>query len=315
MKGNLNSLYMNRVKDYKVSIVMVCYNPSMRALFFTLDSILKQKYVDIEIIVADDGSSIEYESNLLKYFDKMSFNKFKLVFNRDNHGTVFNFYSGLKCSNNEFIKGMSPGDAFCYESALYEWLNFNTENNYSWSFSDYICYNYDGSEYIVLSLPAHPNDIGPYLSKKHKKCIWNYIVKSDIALGAAILAKTDLLKNYISKILGDVKYGEDNVWRMMMFDGICGGYFNKDTLFYEYGSGISTNPNSKLTREIKNDWSKTDSIMFANIGIASKFQKKMFNNYINKKKLINRLISKINIFYKVYKYFHIRYTKKYCFTI
>ena len=81
--------------SYSVSVVVVTYNPSWDKEKETLDSILKQKGISIEIIIADDGSKENNFSLVKEYFEKNEFNDYKLVFNPVNKGTVYNTYSGL----------------------------------------------------------------------------------------------------------------------------------------------------------------------------------------------------------------------------
>ena len=46
-----------------------------------------------------------------------------------------------------------------------------------------------------------------------------------------------------------------------MFDGIVGGYYPKNTMFYEYGTGISTRGSTIWDRRILDDWNAATKIM------------------------------------------------------
>lgn len=64
--------------------------------------------------------------------------------------------------------------------------------------------------------------------------------KRNIVLGAAIIAQKQVMLKYLQRIVGKVKYAEDNIWRLMMFDGIVGCYFPYPAVLYETGTGVST---------------------------------------------------------------------------
>ena len=47
-----------------VSVIVLTYNPDREKLFATLNSIIIQENIDIEIIVSDDGSMHTYFSDI-----------------------------------------------------------------------------------------------------------------------------------------------------------------------------------------------------------------------------------------------------------
>ena len=113
-----------------------------------------------------------------------------------------------------------------------------------------------------------------------------------------MLGKKDLQIKYCELIKEKVKYAEDNIWRIMMFDGIIGGYFPQNAIYYEYGSGISTSGNQEWGKKIQEDWKATDLIM-ANENNPDRFQKAMLKNITKNKKKINRFLIKGNFVFKL----------------
>lgn len=252
----------SRSKDtYEITVLVCSYNPKISTLFFTLDSILNQKDIELEIIIADDGSKNNLASEIEQFFKNKKFKNWKMVCNKSNRGTVHNLYSGLLVASGEYIKIISPGDAIYGENTLRKWLDFTVNNNYIWTFSDAFHYYGNIKNMKIISVNAHPNNITPYLNRDERTCIWNYVVWDDIALGATILCKKDIQIFYTKKILDKVIYAEDNMWRIMMFDGIVGGYYPHNTMFYEYGTGISTNGSSIWNQRIMLDWNAATNIM------------------------------------------------------
>ena len=144
---------------------------------------------------------------------------------------------------------------------------------------------------IFISIDAHPNDMVPYVDCNFEKCRWNYLVLDDIAMGATMLCKTKTEYEYCKKILNKVKYAEDNIWRIMMFDGIKAGYYPQITMLYEYGSGVSTSGNIEWKKRLENDWKMTDELIFnSSVDRLDSFQKKIIKAYQWKKHKILKFL-------------------------
>lgn len=252
----------NTYKEIDISFVVVMYNADWESLKKTLDSIVSQKNITSEIVIADDGSSENHNHNLTNYFRNVGFENYTLVLNTDNHGTVENLYSGLRVCRGEYVKVISPKDYLYGQYTMRNWIDYLKEAGQDWSFSDAIYYHEVDGAIVPIECNAHPCSVDSYAKKNYKKSRWNYFVLSDIALGAAMLCKTSVQKFYCKQLLGKVKYAEDNVWRLMMFDGVVGTHYPKDTMLYEYGSGISTSANDIWNTRLMNDWLGADSIIF-----------------------------------------------------
>ena len=102
--------------DY--SVIVLTYNPSLEKLKNTLYSIIVQKNICFEIIIADDGSSENYFSEIRSWLENKHFQNYKLIDNKRNQGTVQNLLSALDVSNGKFVKCISPGDCLYNENTL-----------------------------------------------------------------------------------------------------------------------------------------------------------------------------------------------------
>ena len=248
---------------HELSVVFLTYNARFEDVRDSLESVICQKDVDLEIVVADDGSKDNLQAKMETFFKDNDFADYKLVMNPRNAGTVANLLSGLEAADGEYIKTLSPGDRLYSEHTLREWLDFLRAQGSAWSFSDVIYYYKDseGSE-IRFKEAVHPQDVSPYIMGDLKRCRWNYVVLNDIPIGAAILSKTAVQMKYCKRIKeAGVKYAEDNMWRLMMFDGELGTYYPSQTVLYETGTGISS-PGSDLWKQrLARDWSITDDEM------------------------------------------------------
>lgn len=259
---------------YEVSVIVVIYNSNFEKIKKTIISAINQKDIKKEIIIADDGSKNNYEKEIKFLFEENDFVDFKLIFNKTNKGTVANLLGALDKAEGEYTKTLSPGDFLIDERALREWVDYLKKNNYNWSFSEAKYYSNESQKSIVRAM-AHPQVISPYLSGNKKRCRWNYIALKDVALGAATIGDTGIMTRYCNLIADNgVIYAEDNIWRLMMYDGEVGGYYPYETIQYEYGSGVSTLGNGIWKERLTSDWKNTNDIILLKSKKDS-FQKKM----------------------------------------
>lgn len=268
----------NKILD--ISIIIVTYNSNWMELKETIDSVISQEEITYEIIIADDGSENNHKDRIKKYFFDKHVTNYKLVLNKKNNGTVYNLFSGLQVAQGEYIKDISPGDLLVGKNLLHNWIEFLKTNNFEWSFSEAVYYRKKGDKKIFINSEAHPNDLTPYINRNFKKCRWNYLLLDDIAMGATMLCRTKTEYEYCQKILNKVKYAEDNMWRIMMFDGIKAGYYPHITVLYEFGDGVSTSGNIEWKRRLDNDWKVTDEIIInTSVRRLDEFQKKILKVY------------------------------------
>ena len=100
------------------SVLMLTYNSSWNKTRQTLYSVLVQKDVSFEIIIADDGSEENNFEKICDYLAAWNFTAYSLVANERNQGIVRNFNSGLVLCKGEYIKLLSPGDFLYDENTL-----------------------------------------------------------------------------------------------------------------------------------------------------------------------------------------------------
>lgn len=254
----------DKLNNTVVTVLIASYRPDKDKLFKTVKSILMQKDIVFEIVIADDGSPIDYFEEIKQLFKKVGFSKYKLVKNLENIGTVKNLYSGIKVSNGQYIKLISPGDFLIGQDILNNWYLDTVNHASDLSFGDVIYYNFKNNNINIIKYKASPQLINVY-HKKYKKIVENYILLDDTIHGASILCKRKLYEKYLSEAVDNVKYAEDCLYRLMIYDGIKITYFPKDVIMYEFGTGISTKPNDKWKALIKKDLRVTDKLLLKRI--------------------------------------------------
>ena len=292
---------MEASNNILVSILVMCYNPSIDKLFFTLDSLLKQKKIEYEIILSDDGSSNDYFNLVRKYFKKNNFVNYKLIKHDCNQGTVLNAYSAVVESKGQYIKMISPGDAIANPESLFSWIDCLKKSKKKWSFSNFYSYINEDGAIKYLNIQKYPQDLYPYIKKNEKDIIYNYLLCEDVACGAAIICERELCKKYLLKIVNKIKYCEDFIYRMMIFDNIMPFYMNKKLVLYECGTGISQQSNNDIwNKRIKTDLNNYLKILNSSKNL-NKMQKEItgiLNDKYNKKICLRYYINRHLIKYQ-----------------
>lgn len=259
----------------KISVIVLTYNPSKEKLIATLKSIINQRDVDIQVIISDDGSKQNYLREAKNFLEKNSFTDYKLVSCKKNQGTVKNAIRAVNVSKGEYVKLISPGDMFTSNYALKDWFNHLTQSEYKWSICEAIYYKNVNDCVLPIKRPTHPMITDIYEKKQERKCRWNYVILDDVALGAAIMSERDILMEYLLRIDGKVVYGEDNIYRIMMFDGVCADYYSQCAIFYDYGDGVSTSGESVWNERLMKDWNAADVEMLRGLDSNDTLQVKM----------------------------------------
>lgn len=96
-----------------VSVYVLMYK-SIEGLSKTLDSIIKQDYPRIELIISEDGSGKIKEEDILAYIEpyKKYFEKIVININNTNVGTIRHLNIVIKKSSGDILCGISPEDVY-----------------------------------------------------------------------------------------------------------------------------------------------------------------------------------------------------------
>ncbi len=240
-----------------VSVVICVYNSDLKRLLCTLYSVIIQKNVSFEVIIADDGSENNHKNDIIKYLNDHDFSNYIFLESEENRGTVKNILNSLKYCNGKYLKLISPGDYLYNHFTLCKWVEFMDDGGYIFSFSRYLKYNaFLPDDQIPESIQygERPYNLDIYLNVfDHKRITYNYLLLDDFYLGAAIMVKIGLFHEYLTFLDDKVKYAEDAVFKLMIIDGIFPGFFDAFTIWYSYGDGVSTVKNHKWYKIILKD--------------------------------------------------------------
>ncbi len=265
------------MSEVTVSLIVACYQPVWEKLRATLKSILLQEGVDFEIIVADDGSKENYFERVRLLFQECAFEQYTLLEKESNEGTVKNFWSGVKVAKGEFAKMISPGDCFYEKSSLRKMVSFLREYDLKVSFSNCVFYNAEEGKIRLRQVQNSPRK--PYLFdlKRYDReaVIYEYFLMGYNIIGASFFNRTDVLKEYLKKIVGKVIYLEDYMYKLMVADGISLIHQDETTVWYEYATGITVSKDAEKQKRMQNDANRAYEEVKKTLSGRSWFEKRV----------------------------------------
>ena len=265
-----------------VSVLVATYNPKWPELKRTLNSVLAQQGVDLEIVICDDGSSDNKEEQIREYFNDRGFGNYVIDIADANGGTVMNICRGLESCKGRYIKLISPGDFLYGKDALKKLVDTAVRDNAPFVYGDVIYYDADKEQFSAISHSAHPQLIKPFIRHDGRNIEYNYLIVNDTIHGVSTLVEKDVLVRYLSRQQGRIKFAEDCVYRIMIADGVKVSYCGSDIVCYSFGGGISTTKENKWKAIIRKDLQESDKEVLA-IKAGDKAFLKKFNASITER--------------------------------
>ena len=239
----------------QVSIIICTFNPNLKKLLTSVKSAVTQKGISFEIIVTDDGSRIDYFDEIKAYFAKIQFADYRLIKNCNNLGTVKNVLNALIAARGEYVFLNSPGDYIFDSTAIFDFYKFAKNKNADICFGDYIPYYFEEDE-IEISDFSRPRkvDVYRYRMNDYKALFFT----GDDIVGASYFRSKKFALESMEYIVKYSKYVEDGTSTAFgLANNIPIYYLNRNIVWYEYGTGISTNQNNKWAEIIRRDFINT----------------------------------------------------------
>lgn len=245
-----------------VSVAVLSYRPNMEKMWITLTSILLQKDVDVEIIIADDGSAENHFDEIRAFFAGAGFTNYKLVENPVNRGTVWNYISAVRQCSHDLVKPLSPGDLLYDENTLSRWAQTMKENA-AFSVAQAVYYHRENGIWESVPHKCQPMELGLYenFEKNRETIVRNYLLSRDWCLGSAVMVNREKLLSYLDMIADKVIYTEDTIFSLMLAQGETGTCFRENGVLYEYGTGISTCGNQAWQEKVDKDRAAANALV------------------------------------------------------
>ena len=226
-----------------VSVVTCSYN-DFKNYYKTIDSVLNQKYENIEYILSDDGSDSFDENKIREYIDKNNKKNYsiKIISNKNNIGTVKNVNGAYKLATGKYIVNLAANDIFYNENVISDIVDKIEKENATALVTSRIMY--DESLVIKDIIPNRKYELKikklNSKIKKYKKFIMNFIY--EMCSGSVLCVK----KDYIEKI----GYYDENYYLMEDAPFFADLLYNEKVLLavdlvsiYYDGAGVSSGTN------------------------------------------------------------------------
>lgn len=238
----------------KFSVIVVTYRPVLSKVLLTLESIVRQKFDDFEIIISDDGSEENYFSEIKAFFEERNFSGYKLVANEKNQGTVKNLIAGLNQASGKYVRDFGPGDLFFAEDSMQKLYDFMEHRQCEGCFGLLRGYSVNETGEIIQKEFYHPFDIDAYRGEnREERILKNLILYSDHVSGAVTCYTRDYYLEYLGRIADFVIYEEDIFQVLAALEGRRLQFFDDFLVWYEVGEGASTKKHSKFEEMLRQD--------------------------------------------------------------
>lgn len=266
------------MKDF--SVMVLCYNSEEKALKSTLDSILCQRDINFEIILADDASKNDCVAIAKDYLKYNNFSEYKVMAHEENVGTVQNIYDALKLAEGRYVKCIGAGDLLFEKDTLCKLTKFMDKEKCTMCFGKMQAYNYENGTLHLMTLTV-PQDIAAFYQKDSKRITRNIIQNHGWIAGASMFYNTQEFLSLLEELLGTVRYCEDLLQVNLLLHNKKISFYPYGAVYYEVGTGISTNSGNGNSNRVK-----TDHDQFWNM-IAGKYSD---NDFVKLGKLMNEFI-------------------------
>ena len=234
------------------SVIVLCYNCEDNALAHTLNSIICQEEVDFEVILADDASSNACLSFGEKLLQDKEFSKYKVLSHPVNVGTVQNIYDAMEMAEGRYVKCIGAGDLLFSTTTLKDIKRFMDKESCAMCYGRMQAYRYNQEAIEYLDYPV-PSDIYAHIKGDKKRIKKNIVENHGWIPGASMFYDTPKFKEYLKEIIGVVRYCEDLLQVSLLMEDEKLSYYPYGAMYYELGTGISTNKESGSYKRIKKD--------------------------------------------------------------
>lgn len=238
----------------QISVIVLTYNPDNRKLRQTLSAVAAQKDVDMEILISDDGSARKDFSFLPEYMAALGVTNYRLLAHEENRGTVGSCLAAVREAAGEYIFLTSPGDYLYDEYVLRDFHRFAETHSCPICFGNAVFYCAEAQTPRLtktVGTPARPRLYAPEAWEKTAKLAF---FGGDWIIGAAYFRSREVFLSCLEQIQAESKYTEDTpttAFALAAGHKLC--YFDRNTVWYEDGTGVSTGASERWAKLLRED--------------------------------------------------------------
>lgn len=254
-----NNLFVNREAYMtQISVIVLTYNPNEIKLRQTLAAVAAQKDISLEIIIGDDGSAQKDFSFLPDFMKELKVENYLLVDNQENRGTVQNCFDAIKVATGRYVFLTSPGDFLFDSYVLRDFYQFAEKNNAKLCFGNAVFYAKGEGKPKLTRKVGRPEIPMVYSPGKSLKAINTAFFGGSWIIGASYFRERELALETLKQIADTAKYVEDTTsTAAALAEGYRICYYDRNVIWYEDGTGVSTGGNDKWNRILRQDLKKS----------------------------------------------------------
>ena len=228
-----------------LTIVILQYRPDAAALRRTLASLAMQDTRDFAVVLGDDGSAEDYFADSRAYLAAHGITAVQTAKLTPNGGTVKNAQNALRAASTHWVLMLSPGDFLYDETTLSWWLERLQNDAPRVAFGKQAYFAPGDDPHPVPG--ESPFDRTPYDPAHYdaKTICRNMLLYDDGISGAGLVYERELLLAAMDKMAGRVRLAEDFSLRMFAVQGVRITRYDRLTVWYEYGAGVSTDERAR----------------------------------------------------------------------
>ncbi|MBW1657695.1 glycosyltransferase [Flavobacterium quisquiliarum] len=218
------------MNDIIVSVVVITYN-SADYVLETLESIKKQTYKNIELIITDDKSKDNTIEICNKWLDENSkeFINSRIIITANNSGIPANCNRGIHAAKGQWIK-IIAGDDILLPDAIKNYVQFAEQNKECEIIhAKVVRMVHKGEEIEKISAEKCPKTLHQQMSSKTQFKLLRF---STMVLAPSVFMKKILLEN-LDYLDESIKLCEDwPFWLKLTLNGKKFYFLNKETVLY-----------------------------------------------------------------------------------
>lgn len=177
--------------DVKVSVIIPFFE-NLDWLYQAVDSVFKQTYKNIEVIIINDGSQEDVTSFVEKYSDRM-----KYIY-QENKGAAYARNVGIDISQGEYIAFLDSDDMWEPKKIELQ-VSYMVQNNIVWSHTSYSTFGGE-SENKIVNVSNYQKNVFPIC-----------IISCPIATPCVMIQSSIFKTNQDIRFGTGMKSGEDTV--------------------------------------------------------------------------------------------------------
>lgn len=243
-----------------LTVLVAQYRPDPAALRRTLASLVLQDTRDFAVVLADDGSPQDFFAESRAYLAAHGIRNVQTVKMPQNGGTVLNILGGVQRVATRWVLTISPGD-FLYDDRTLSWWLERLQ-------ADAPRVAFGRQAYFTPGNPPRPTagetpfDRTPYDPARYdaKTVKRNLLLYDDGISGCGLVYERDLLADALQQMAGHVRLAEDFSVRLFAVEGIRIQRYDRLTVWYEYGGGVSTD--EKARQRMAAEWQAMVELLY-----------------------------------------------------